>query len=97
MGLRVEGVSADTPASQTLSVWSYEPETMVLPSGEKATENTQSLCALFFSAMSSREAAASTGAVKFGLRVWACRRRHTCIPDFERLVRRARHDGLAIG
>ena len=40
MGLRVEGVSADTPASQTLSVWSYEPETMVLPSGEKATDST---------------------------------------------------------
>jgi hypothetical protein len=28
------------PASQTLSVLSYEPDTMVLPSGEKATEVT---------------------------------------------------------
>jgi hypothetical protein len=26
------------PASQTLIVWSYEPDTIVLPSGEKATE-----------------------------------------------------------
>ena len=66
MGLRVEGVSADTPASQTLSIWSAEPETMVLPSGEKATDITQWLCALCFSALSSRDAAASTGAVRFG-------------------------------
>ena len=66
MGLRVEGVSADTPASQTLIVSSSEPDTMVLPSAEKATERTQSLCALFFSALSSREAAASTGAVRSG-------------------------------
>ena len=50
-------------------VWSKESETMVAPSGEKATENTQSLCALCFSAFSSREAAASVGALRFGLRV----------------------------
>ena len=66
MGLRVEGVSADTPASQTLSVWSLEPETMVLPSGEKATERTQSLCALCFSAFSSREAATRRVGFSFG-------------------------------
>ena len=79
MGLRVEGVSADTPASHTLSVWSSEPETMVLPSGEKATEYTLSLCAPCFSALSSKDAAASTAAVSSGLRVWGvsvCR--HTC-------------------
>ena len=56
-----------TPASQTLSVLSSEPETMVLPSGEKATDCTQSLCASCFSAFSSREAAASVGALRFGL------------------------------
>ena len=84
MGLRVEGVSADTPASQTLMVLSLEPETMVLPSGEKATERTQSLCALCFSALSSKDAAASTGAVSFGLRVGGCQCRRTRIPDFER-------------
>ena len=54
------------PASQTLSVLSLEPETMVLPSGEKATERTQSLCALCFF-FSSREAAGSVGALRFGL------------------------------
>ena len=67
MGLRVEGVSADTPASQTLSVLSSEPETMVLPSGEKATERTQPLCALCFSTLSSRDAVASVGALSFGI------------------------------
>ena len=51
MGLRVEGVSADTPASQTLMVLSSEPETMVLPSGEKATEVTGPLCALCVGAL----------------------------------------------
>ena len=69
MGLRVEGVSADTPASQSLIFLSKEPDTMVLPSGEKATEYTGPLCALCFSALSSRDTAASTGAVRSGLRV----------------------------
>ena len=64
----MEGVSADTPASQTLIVLSAEPDTMVAPSGEKATEVTLSpLCALFFSALSSREAVASVGVLSFGL------------------------------
>ena len=44
-----------------------EPETMVVPSGEKATEDTRPLCALCFSAFSSREAAASVGALRFRL------------------------------
>ena len=48
-------------------VSSAEPETMVEPSGEKATERTKSLCALCFSALSSREAVASMGALSFGL------------------------------
>ena len=52
-----------------MSVWSSEPDTMLLPSGEKATEFTSPLCALCFSAFSSKDAAASTGAVRFGLRV----------------------------
>ena len=63
----MEGVSADAPASQTLIVLSPEPETMVFPSGEKATEYTKPLCALCFSAFSSRDAAASVGALRFGI------------------------------
>ena len=87
MGLRVEGVSADTPASQSLIFLSKEPDTMVLPSGEKATERTSASCALCFSALSSKDAATSTSAVRFGLsKGWVCQCRHTCIPDFDRLV-----------
>ena len=63
----MEGVSADTPASQTLIVSSLEHDTMVAPSGEKATEFTKSLCALCFSALSSREAVASMEVLSFGL------------------------------
>ena len=42
------------PASQTLIVWSYEPETIVLPSGEKATELILRLWALSLVALSSK-------------------------------------------
>ena len=40
---------------------------MLLPSGEKATEDTPLLCALCFSALSSRDAAESVGALRYGL------------------------------
>ena len=55
------------PASQTLIVSSLEPDTMVEPSGEKATEVTSQLCAFCFSTLSSREAVASVWALSFGL------------------------------
>ena len=48
-------------------VWSPEPDTMVEPSGEKATDVTALLCALCFFALSSREAVASVRALSFGL------------------------------
>ena len=48
---------------------SAEPDTMVDPSGEKATDITSRLCALSLSALSSRVAATSTAAVRFGLDV----------------------------
>ena len=51
-----------------MSVLSQEPETMLLPSGEKATEDTSRLCALCFSALSSRDAAASVGVLRFWAR-----------------------------
>jgi hypothetical protein len=44
-----------------------EPETMLDPSGEKATVFTQLLCAFCFSALSSREAVASMRALSLGL------------------------------
>ena len=73
-GLRDGGcLSADTPASQTLIVLSSEPDTMVVPSGEKATEATLLLCAPCFSALSSKDAATSTETVRFELRVGGCK------------------------
>ena len=39
---------------------------MLLPSGEKATEDTPLLCALCFSALSSRDPVARVGALSFG-------------------------------
>jgi hypothetical protein len=50
-----------------LIVWSTEPDTMLEPSGEKATEVTMPLCALCFSALSSRKAVASVGALSLGM------------------------------
>ena len=49
---------------------------MVVPSGEKATDLTTAqvlgpMCALFFCALSSKDAAASTGAVRSGLKGWS--------------------------
>ncbi len=55
------------PASQTLIVLSREPETILVPSLLKATEKIQSLCALCFSALSSRDPVARVGALSFGL------------------------------
>ena len=46
----------DAPESHTLIVWSREPETIVLPSGEKATDMTHWLWAFCFSVLSSRVA-----------------------------------------
>ena len=42
---------------------------MLLLSGEKATECTLLLCALRFSALSSKDAATSTRVVRFELRI----------------------------
>ena len=52
----------NTPESQTLIVLSQDPDTIVLPSGEKATEATVLLCALVFSLFSSSVAAWEGGA-----------------------------------
>ena len=46
----------NAPESQTLIVLSSEPDTIVLPSGEKATERMNPLWALVFSLFSSNAA-----------------------------------------
>ena len=48
------GVSADTPAPQTLMVWSYEPDTILLPSLLKPTDAMGMLWAFSLLVMSSR-------------------------------------------
>ena len=80
-----------------MSVWSREPDTIVLPSGEKATDITQWLCALCFSALSSRDAATRRGGSVLGVRVQGYQCPRTRIPDFDGLVVGARDDGLAVG
>ena len=54
-------------ASQTLIVWSIEPETILVPSLLKATDVMARLCALCFSALSSRDPVASGEVLSFGL------------------------------
>ena len=52
----------NAPESQTLIVWSQDPDTIVFPSGEKSTEVITLLCALVFSLFSSSVAAWEGGA-----------------------------------
>jgi len=47
-------LSSSVPASQTLIVLSHEPDTILLPSGENATEEIELLWAWAFSLLSSR-------------------------------------------
>ena len=56
---RADGIRAilHAPESQTLMLLSTEPDTIVFPSGEKATERISRLCALLFSLFSSSVAA----------------------------------------
>ena len=49
-----------TPASQSLRESSHAPETIVEPSGEKATESMRSSCALCFLAFTSQVTAHHT-------------------------------------
>ena len=53
------------PASQTLIVWSFEPDTILVPSWLKATEQMQ--CSLCFSALSSRDPVGSGRGGQSGL------------------------------
>ena len=55
------------PASQTLIVWSHEPETILVPSLLKPTEVILLLCALCFSALSSRDPVGGGEVLSFGL------------------------------
>ena len=67
---------------------------MVLPSGEKATEEMGPLWAFCLSILSSM-VAANKGASQI-CKGGELKKASTCIPDFEGLVRRAGNDRLAI-
>ena len=88
------------PASQTLIVLSSEPEMILVPSGEYATERIQPLCALYFFSLSSSVAARHTREASAQTR-WRLGGfgppKRACIPDFDRLVARARDDLGAVG
>ena len=90
-GQAVWQLTKRAPASHTLIVWSHEPETIVLPSGEYATEVILLLWALSLVAMSSivaaRHAEESSALGFLVNRRGVCV--DTCIPDFDRLVPRA--------
>ena len=60
---RADGIRAilHAPESQTLSILSQLPETIVFPSGEKATELIVLLWALAFSLFRVRESVSATG------------------------------------
>ena len=64
---RADGIRAilHAPESQTLMLLSSEPDTIVFPSGEKATELITLLCALLFSLFSSSVAVWEGGASKW--------------------------------
>ena len=85
---RFEALSA--PESQTLIVWSHDPDTILVPSGENATEKILPLWAFVFSLnctiVPARQKPAS---VSFDQGEVICEKR-TRIPDFDRTVRRSR-------
>ena len=54
---RRESYQSESAPSQTLMVSSSDPDTIFVPSGEKATERIKSLCAFVFSVLRSSVAA----------------------------------------
>jgi hypothetical protein len=56
------------PESQTLIVWSHDPDTILVPSGENATDLMMSLWALVFSLSSSSLSARQANRRQFWLR-----------------------------
>jgi hypothetical protein len=66
-----------------LIVSSREPEMIVFPSGEKATEGTALLCALSLLAFSSNVPAEDNRSERWQ-RSGSCKKAITCVPDFDR-------------
>ena len=77
------------PESQTLIVSSSDPETILVPSGENATDPMTSLWAFVFSLSSSSLAARQASRRQFWPRRAILSSRRTEIPDFDRLIVRS--------
>ena len=80
------------PESQTLIVLSSDPDTILDPSGENATDLIQWLCAFVFSLNSSSLSARQAKWRQSSPRRGDSRLRRTKIPDFDRPVVRPRHN-----
>jgi hypothetical protein len=87
---RFEGSGA--PKSQTLIVMSCDPDTILVPSGENATDMMVSLWAFVFSLKTSSLSARQASKRQFWPRRGDLRAQCTRIPDFDRLVVRSRHN-----
>ena len=84
--------SCSAPKSQTLIVLSPDPDTILVPSGEKATDVIPLLCASVFLLSISSLPARQASKRQFWPRRGDSRLRRTQIPNFDRLVTRSRHN-----
>jgi hypothetical protein len=82
------------PQSQTLIVLSYDPDTILVPSGENATDATPMLWAFVFLLSISSLSAGQASRRQFWPRRgdFELAARRTRIPDFDRHVVRSRHN-----
>ena len=95
---RMQRCRSPAPRLQTSIVLSSDPDTILVPSGEKATELMKLLCAFIFSSVTAGQANRHHSR-KGDLRARSVDSQHsqgTRIPDFDRLVIRSGHDLRAI-
>ena len=84
--------SCSAPKSQTLIVWSSDPDTILVPSGENTTDLMLSLWAFVFSLSISSLSARQANRRQFWPRRGDLRAQRTRIPDFDRPVVRSGHN-----
>ena len=86
-----------SPESQTLRVLSQLPDTMVFPSGEKATDVIRSLWALVFSLIKVREAASTGREALVSPHSRLAVEKSERTPDFEGAAVASGHNRLSVG
>jgi hypothetical protein len=82
----------DDQSLQTLIVWSSDPDTILVPSGENATDLMKPLWAFVFSLSISSLSARQANRRQFWPRRGDLRAQRTRIPDFDRPVVRSGHN-----